>query len=133
MPKEGKGEVGRSKRCLLGVTAKEKGLDSEIGSMASSPYILVFEGYGSTVTVLRNPGVGHGSLSGTMAAEAMVNNGVNVVITGTIGNHTLQVLKEAGIRVHAGCAEVVRDAMGKCMKDELPECDRAVFAGYIGN
>lgn len=133
MPGTKKGTAGMSKKCRLGVTAKEKSLDSEIGPMASSPYILVFEGYGSTVTVLRNPGVGHGSLSGTMAAEAMVNNGVNVVITGTIGNHTLQVLKEAGISVHAGCAEAVREAMGKCMKNELPECNQAVFAGYIGN
>jgi predicted Fe-Mo cluster-binding NifX family protein len=132
MPGAKKGAADRSKKCRLGVTAKEKSLDSEIGSMAGSPYILVFEGYGSTVTVLRNPGVGHGSLSGTMAAEAMVNNGVSVVITGTIGSHTLQVLKEAGISVHAGCAEVVREAMGKCMKNELPECNHAVFAGYIG-
>jgi predicted Fe-Mo cluster-binding NifX family protein len=101
--------------------------------MASSPFIMIFEGYGSEVTVLRNPGVGHGNLSGTMAAEAMVNNGVNVVITGTIGSHTLQVLKEAGISVHGGCAETVRTAMDKCLNNELAECDKAVFAGYIGN
>jgi len=132
MPGAKKSTAVRSKKCRLGVTAKEKSLDSEIGSMASSPYILVFEGYGSTVTVLRNPGMGHGSLSGTMAAEAMVNNGINVVITGTIGNKTLNVLKEAGISVHAGCAEAVRDAMGKCMNNELPECNQGVFAGYLG-
>ena len=121
------------KGCRLGVTAKEKSLDSPIGPMGSSPYLLIFEGSSDKLVVLRNPGAGHGSRGGTMAADALINNGVDVVITGTIGKITLETLKEAGVRVHGGCEEMVRGAMEKCLRDELPECRHAVFAGYIGN
>ncbi|OPY34481.1 MAG: Dinitrogenase iron-molybdenum cofactor [Methanomassiliicoccales archaeon PtaU1.Bin124] len=134
MPKAKSGSSKLVKKgCRLGVTAKEKGLDSPIGPMGASPYIMIFEGSSDKVTVLNNPGLGHGSRGGMMAADAMVSNGVDVVITGTIGKVTLDILKEAGVRVHGGCEEQVRSAMEKCLKDELPECQHGVFAGYIGN
>jgi predicted Fe-Mo cluster-binding NifX family protein len=119
--------------CRLGVTSKEKSLSSQVGSMGGSPYILIFEGSRDKVTVLKNPGVGHGTLGGSMAADAMISNGVNIVITGTIGKVSIQILKEARITVHGGCTEAVSEAMEKCLKDELPECQGAMFAGYIGN
>lgn len=118
--------------CRLGVTSMGKSLRGSVGPMGSSAYIMIFEGSSEKVTVLTNPGKGHGTKSGVMAAESMINNGVDVVITGSIGKMTLATLKEAGVRVHGGCEESVQGAMQKCLRDELPECKKAVFAGYLG-
>ncbi len=134
MPEVSKGKkaikVGHG--CRLGVTARDKAMNGPVGPMGSSPYIMVFEGSSDDITILINPGMGHGSRGGMMTAEAMINSGVDVVITGSIGKMSLYTLKEAGIRVHGGCTETVGEAMKKCLRDELPECQHAVFAGYLG-
>jgi predicted Fe-Mo cluster-binding NifX family protein len=134
MPEASKGRtaVKGGHGCRLGITSRDKAMNGPVGPMGSSPYIMVFEGSSEEVTVLKNPGKGHGSHGGVMTAEAMINNGVDVVITGSIGKMSLHTLKEAGIRVHGGCTETVGEAMQKCLKDELPECQHAVFAGYLG-
>ena len=134
MPRASKGSTAHREvhGCRLGITARDKALSGPVGPMGSSPYLLVFEGSSDEVTVLNNPGVGHGSQGGVMMAEAMINIGVDVVITGSIGNISLNKLKGAGIRVHGGCTETVSEAMKKCLRDELPECQHAVFAGFLG-
>jgi predicted Fe-Mo cluster-binding NifX family protein len=134
LPQASKGSTANREGhgCRLGITARDKAMSGSVGPMGSSPYILVFEGSGDEVAVHKNPGMGHGSQGGVITAEAMIKIGVDVVITGSIGKISLNTLKGAGIRVHGGCNETVGEAMKKCLRDELPECQHAVFAGFLG-
>lgn len=49
--------------------------------------------------------------SGRQAAQAVVDMGVDVVLTGFVGHHGLHILQSAGIRVITGFEGTVREAV----------------------
>jgi len=59
--------------------------------------------------------------AGIKAAETIVNQGAEVVITGNIGPNAFRTLNAAGIKIYAGIDGIIKDAIEKLNKGELKE------------
>jgi predicted Fe-Mo cluster-binding NifX family protein len=122
----------RSKRrCRMAVTSRGRGLDSRVGSLARSPYILVFEGSPDKYSVIEERSQDARDEPGVRAAEALVGKKIAIVITGTIGKSAHEVLKKAGMSVKGGCKGTIADAVKKCAEGRLAECMGATYAGNV--
>ncbi|MDD1769477.1 MAG: hypothetical protein LUO79_00155 [Methanomassiliicoccales archaeon] len=123
---------GPRKPCRMAVSSLGNTLDDKVGSLARSKYFFIFEGSPEKFTVVENPSRAPGVEAGLMTAKALIENKVNIVITGTIGRRAYGALKEAGTSVKAGCTGSVFEAVRRCAAGELEECKGATYAGYLG-
>lgn len=67
--------------------------------------------------------------AGALAAQIVKSKGANVVITGNIGPHAMQILSAAGIKVFAGAYGTVREAIEKYKRGELKETTSPTVGG----
>jgi predicted Fe-Mo cluster-binding NifX family protein len=115
--------------CRVAVTSKGDSIDSEIGSIGTSTYFIIFESKIDNFSAIRNEAMGQGSDAGVRAAELLKSKGAGVIITSNIGKKGLQAFEKAGITVHSGCTGKVRESIQKCAKGELPECKGVTYVG----
>ena len=74
--------------------------------------------------------VPHGA--GIQAAQAAVNKGAQVVLTGNIGPNAFQALSAAGIKVLIGAFGTVREAVERYKRGELKETGAPTVRGHFG-
>ncbi len=117
--------------CRVAVTSKGKTVESEVASVNSSPYLLLFEGVPENPKVVDNKAFGKGPEAGVAAAKLLKNLKVNIVITGTLGSKGFKAISDSGIIVHAGCRGTISEVIGRCMKGELEKCKGAKYAGTV--
>lgn len=132
MSKGGQEVQESSKPCRVAVSCKGDSIDSEVASIGQSTHFIVFEGSPEKFRAVENEAKGQGSESGTKAAGLLRSMGINIVITGTLGQRGFEAFDRAGIMVHAGCSGKVRESVQKCLRGELPKCRGATYTGYIG-
>jgi len=72
----------------------------------------------------------HGA--GVQAAQMVVNKGVEVVITGTLGPNAYQVLSAAGIRVLTGVTGTVREAVERYKSGQLQDANSPNVPAHFG-
>lgn len=116
----------------MAVTSRGKDIDGEIAPIARSSYCIIFEGDPKNHHSVENSVKKRGSESGIKTAAELAKEGLDIVITGTIGPRALKQLEAAGIKVHAGCEGKVSDVLDKCMQGKLPVCKKATYTGYLG-
>lgn len=92
-------------------------LDPRFGRCA---YFLIIETETQETTVINNNGGASGG-SGVQAGQIMVDQDVQVVLTGNVGPNAFQTLETAGIRVYAGLTGTVRDVLEKFKNNDLPQ------------
>jgi predicted Fe-Mo cluster-binding NifX family protein len=123
------GDVKNSSVCRVAVSSKGDSLDSEIGSIGSSKYFIIFEGRPDKFNVCNNEAMGQGSEASVTAAGLLKSMAVSTIITTSIGERGVLSFQKAGITVHAGCSGTVKEGIQKCLKGELSECKGATYAG----
>jgi predicted Fe-Mo cluster-binding NifX family protein len=92
------------------------------GRFGRCNYFVIYDekssGYGAVAN--SGPEAAHGA--GTGAAQVLLTQGVNAVLTNRIGPKAFQVLKNAGIKVYAAEeGKSVKVSVDKYFKDELKE------------
>ncbi len=70
--------------------------------------------------------------AGIQAAQAMVNKGVNVVISGNMGPNAFQVLSTAGVKVATGAYGTVKEAVEMYKSGKLSETGTSTVAAHAG-
>jgi predicted Fe-Mo cluster-binding NifX family protein len=70
--------------------------------------------------------------AGIRVAHELVDNGVEVVITGNIGPHAFKVLRAAGIRCYLTMNGTVKDCLAAYRKGRLKEINSATVPQYSG-
>ena len=70
--------------------------------------------------------------AGIQAAQAMVNKGVNVVISGNMGPNAFQVLSTAGVKVATGAYGTVKEAVEMYKNGKLSEAGTSTVAAHAG-
>ena len=88
---------------IIAITSTGKSLDSMVNeNFGRSPYIVLFDCKEETLTVIENPGAGLQSGAGRHAAETVINNSVTHLVTGSIGDKVVDLMKDAGIEIITG-------------------------------
>ncbi|MHC1611232.1 MAG: NifB/NifX family molybdenum-iron cluster-binding protein [Candidatus Methanospirareceae archaeon] len=70
--------------------------------------------------------------AGIQAAQAMVNRGVNVLISGNIGPNAFQVLSASGVKVATGAYGTVKEAVEMYKTGKLSETGTSTVAAHAG-
>ena len=70
--------------------------------------------------------------AGVQAAQAMVNKGVNVVISGNMGPNAFKVLSTAGVKVATGAYGTVKEAVEMYKSGKLSETGTSTVAAHAG-
>lgn len=71
-------------------------------------------------SVIPNPAVSAAGGAGIMAAQSIIDKGVNVVITGNCGPNAYRIFSQAGIKVYLGSGKV-EDAVKALLEGKLQE------------
>ena len=70
--------------------------------------------------------------AGIQAAQAVVNKGVNVVISGNIGPNAFQVLSTAGVKIATGAYGTVQEAVEMYKTGGLNETEGSTVSAHAG-
>ncbi len=68
-----------------------------------------------------NGGVGAAGGAGIQAAQTVVEEGAEAVITGSVGPNAMDVLKAAGVKIYEGEPYTVKEALERFYKGDLQE------------
>ncbi len=96
-------ESQAEERTIIAITSNGTSLDSEVSqNFGRCQYFLFYNYKEETLTVVENPGVEMQSGAGRNAAELVINNGADYVVTGNVGGNVESRLKGAGIQIVTG-------------------------------
>ncbi|MCY6484206.1 NifB/NifX family molybdenum-iron cluster-binding protein [Clostridium aestuarii] len=97
-------------------------LDSRFGRCS---YFQIFDTETKEYTVLENKGVTSAQGAGIAAAQQVVDNDVNIVITGAAGPNAFRILDGSGIKIFKGTEEKVEDIIALYLDGKLQEIAHA--------
>jgi predicted Fe-Mo cluster-binding NifX family protein len=115
------------------VTAVADRLDAQVDPrFGRSQYFVIVDSATMEFEAVPNEAVSAPGGAGIQAAQAMVNKGVDVVISGNMGPNAFQVLSTAGVKIATGAYGTVKDAIALYKAGKLTETGTATVAGHAG-
>ena len=104
----------------VAVSANAEGLDAPASPIFGrcSTYVFV-DTDNLTATSLQNPAVGASGGAGIQAAQLVVEQGAQALITGNIGPNALQVFQASGVTVYGFAGGTVRQAIAELQAGAL--------------
>ena len=108
----------------IAVTATRPSLDAEVDSrFGRSPWLVFVASEDMSVEAVENPGAALGGGAGIQTAQAIVQRGAGVVLTGHCGPNAHKVLKAGGVELVVGCEGTVGDLVEQYLAGELEPAD----------
>ncbi|OIQ60609.1 dinitrogenase iron-molybdenum cofactor [Moorella thermoacetica] len=95
-------------------------------------YFVIADVEKGTFEAIANANQNAGGGAGVAAAQALVNAGVEVVLTGNVGPNALRVLQEAGIKVYSTAAPTVQAALQQWQAGGVSPLSRATVGSHFG-
>lgn len=81
---------------------------------------------------LSNEALGAMGGAGIQAAQAITNQGAEILITGNVGPNAFQVLSALGIKIVTGVSGPIRDVVEKYKKGELETSQVPTVGNHFG-
>jgi predicted Fe-Mo cluster-binding NifX family protein len=104
----------------IAVSATAPDLDAELDPrFGRCQYLLIVNTESMEFEAIENPGMTAAGGAGIQAAQAVINEGVESVVTGDCGPNAYQVLSAAGIPVFVGASGSVRDVVDAFIRGEF--------------
>jgi predicted Fe-Mo cluster-binding NifX family protein len=98
----------------IAITAQGKSPDATLDRrFGRAPFVFVGDSESGVLHPYENEARLHQSGAGIAAAQSLVDQGVEVLITGEVGPKAAQVLQAAGIKVHRTTANTVPEALAE--------------------
>jgi predicted Fe-Mo cluster-binding NifX family protein len=102
------------------VTASGEGLDSEVDPrFGRCGYFIIYDPETRSIKSISNAGTAASGGAGVKAAEVIANEGVNVLLTGSVGPNAFSIFVELGIDIQVGAKGTVREAVRQYEAGEL--------------
>ncbi len=95
-------------------------------------YFMIVESDSMDFNAISNESVMASGGAGIKAAETIVNQDVEIMLTGNIGPNAHRTLSAAGIKVFTGAAGTIKEAINKYKNNELNETDSANVDSHNG-
>ena len=96
------------------------------------PYFVIVDTQTMQSEVVPNESGNMAHGAGIQAAQTVVGQGVQVVLTGNVGPNAYQALSAAGIKIVTGVTGTVREAIMRHKKGELKETSSPSVGGHFG-
>ncbi len=81
---------------------------------------------------VQNPGASSGTGAGIAAAQAVVSQAVQAVISGNFGPNAFMVLQQAGIKIYGTVGLTVEQALQQLAEGKLEEAGNSTVPGHFG-
>ncbi len=115
------------------VTANGEGLDAPASPVfGRCPYYVFVDTETMAAQTLSNPAVAAGGGAGVQAAQYVVQEGAQAVITGNVGPNAFQVFQAAGVPVYLSPGGTVRQAVEAFKRGALPPLGQATAPAHAG-
>ncbi len=115
------------------VTANAEGMEAEASPVfGRSAYYVFVDTESMESEVLENPAVGAASGAGVQAAQLMVQQGAEAVVSGNVGPNAFEVLRSAGVHVYVFEGGTVRQAVEAFKAGELSRTREATGPAHAG-
>lgn len=115
------------------VTAVADQLDAQVDPrFGRSQYFVIVDPATMKFEAMPNAALNAPGGAGIQAAQAMVNEGVDVVISGNMGPNAFQVLSAAGVKIATGAYGTVKDAIELYQAGKLTEAGTATVVAHAG-
>lgn len=120
----------------IAIPVDEKSVDSNVCvSFGRTPYFLIFDVDTKESVFLDNSAAASTGGAGIKAAQTIVDNKANVLLTPRCGENAAEVLKSADIEIFKTTSASVKDNIDAFIDGKLPLLDEihAGFHGHGGN
>ena len=117
----------------VAVSSRGEGLDSEVDPrFGRCAIFLLVETETGEFRSIANEGLSSAGGAGIAAAQQVVNEGAQAVLTGDLGPNAAAALSAAGIKMFTGASGTVAEVLEKFKKGELKEAIGATVAPHHG-
>lgn len=118
---------------MIAITSSGQNLKSNVSArFGRAQHFLVVDKDGNLDEVISNPGIGAQRGAGVQAAQAIVDKGVEVLITGNIGPNAFSALQTAGVKIFLASGIKAEDAFKKWNSNELSKANTSTGAAGRG-
>jgi predicted Fe-Mo cluster-binding NifX family protein len=115
------------------VTATAGDLNAQIDPrFGRSQYFVIVDADTMAFEAMPNEAMNAPGGAGIQAAQAMVNKGVDAVISGNMGPNAFQVLSTAGVKIATGAYGTVKEAVELYKSGKLSETGTSTVAAHAG-
>jgi predicted Fe-Mo cluster-binding NifX family protein len=115
------------------VTAVAGDLNAQVDPrFGRSQYFVIVDSDTMAFEAMVNEAMNAPGGAGIQAAQAMVNKGVNVVVSGNMGPNAFQVLSTAGVKVATGAYGTVKEAVEMYKSSKLSETGTSTVVAHAG-
>ncbi len=115
------------------VTATTGDLNAQIDSrFGRCQYFVIVDADTMTFEAMPNEAMNAPGGAGIQAAQAIVNKGVDVLISGNIGPNAFQVLSTAGVKIATGAHGTVKEAVEMYKSGKLSETRTSTVTAHTG-
>ncbi len=125
-------KVGEEKMKIC-VTATTGDLNAEVDPrFGRCQYFVFVDSDTMAVEAIPNEAITAPGGAGIQAAQTVVNEGVDVLISGNIGPNAFQVLSAAGVKIATGAYGTVKEAVEMYKSGKLSETDVSTVSAHAG-
>ncbi len=120
----------------IAIPVDEKTLESNVcASFGRTPYFLIYDTETKESVFIDNSAAASTGGAGIKAAQIIVDNKANVLLTPRCGENAADVLKSADIKIYKTSSGSVKDNIAAFVDGKLPLLDEihAGFHGHGGN
>ncbi|NLO48629.1 MAG: dinitrogenase iron-molybdenum cofactor biosynthesis protein [Clostridiales bacterium] len=116
----------------IAIPADEKSLASNVCvSFGRTPYFLIYDTETKESTFIDNSAAASTGGAGIKAAQAIVDNNVNALLTPRCGQNAADVINAADIKIYKTSSASIKDTIAAFVDGKLPLLDD-IHAGFHG-
>jgi len=117
----------------IAVSATDKNLDANVDQrFGRCRYFLIVDPESMDYKAVSNESSMASGGAGIKAAETVVNNGAEILITGNIGPNAHRTLSAGGVKIYTGARGTIKDAIKKYKNNELNETENPNVKSHHG-
>ena len=117
----------------IAVSATSNSIDAPINPrFGRCQYFVIMDTDTMEVKAVTNDALGAMSGAGIQAAQILVSNSVQLVLTGNVGPNAFNVLSAAGVRILTGIRGTVNEVIKQYKRGELEEIRGPTVGGHHG-
>jgi predicted Fe-Mo cluster-binding NifX family protein len=106
----------------IGISSNGKDLDSTLDlRFGRCSYFVIYDTENKDAKAVENNGQLSGGGAGIAAAQQIIDEGVDVVITGNLGPNAFEIIEKSDVKVFKSETMPIRTVLEKYEKDELAE------------